>query len=188
MGRPPKSKTPLTQDIITQAALKLLDEKGESALSFRALAKTLNVSPMAIAHHTGTRRQLLTALVEKVYSGLDRPPQAQPPETTIVTLLDRYCQRVMQHPNLARAVLSDTSLMSMPLHALTAQVEHGLNELGGSRSEMATVLRLLIDYTHGFAISVALSSDTPGVDHMGMFKDYHDSLHWVLDRLKKPKI
>ena len=53
--KPGRPATPrLTRDAILTEALALLDQS-ETALTIRALAQRLNVTPMAIQHHIGTR-------------------------------------------------------------------------------------------------------------------------------------
>ena len=119
IGRPSKNTSHLSKDTILTASLKLLDEGGDHAVTFRALAKELDVTPMAIAHHVGTRKELIASLVVQVYADMGKEPDLAEPKDRIRTMLEQYCECVIAHPNLVQCVFADPSLFSGQLVVLT---------------------------------------------------------------------
>jgi TetR/AcrR family tetracycline transcriptional repressor len=64
-GRPRiRGSAPLDKDIITAAALALLDKRGLSGFSIRTLAGALGVTPMALYHHVHNKAELAALIVE----------------------------------------------------------------------------------------------------------------------------
>lgn len=58
----------LSRDKLVAAALELIDAKGASSLTMRALAETVGVTPMALYNHFGNKRDLLAAVADHVVS------------------------------------------------------------------------------------------------------------------------
>lgn len=77
----PRRATSLTKDRIVTAAIGILDEEGEAALTFRALAARLETGSGAIYWHVANKNELLTtatdALIERAISGksVDQNPR-----------------------------------------------------------------------------------------------------------------
>ena len=67
-GRPPKAAQRLSKQLILKTALPIGQDKGVDALSFRMLADRLGVTPMAVAYHAGSKKQLLSDLVEHAFA------------------------------------------------------------------------------------------------------------------------
>jgi len=184
-GRPTGSDSTLSKDRILAAALELLDEGGEQALSFRLLAKRLGVTPMAVAHHVGSRHQMQTALIAHVYEGVAAPQEGvTSPEARLRALLERYCRRVMAHPHVAMLIFADRSLFAGHVVALTEAVRTDIAAMISDQREADMLVNLIIDYTHGFAISAAANHDdgtqSPTRD------DYLRGLDWILTRMRAP--
>ncbi|MCR9137313.1 MAG: TetR/AcrR family transcriptional regulator [Alphaproteobacteria bacterium] len=186
-GRPPKSDSTLSKDRILATALAVLDEGGQEALSFRILAKRLGVTPMAIAHHVGSRHQMLTGLIAQVYDGIAVPPEGDvAPEACVRLMLERYCGRVVAHPQIAQLIFADQSLFAGHVVALTDVVRTNIAALVSDPQEVDLLVDLIVDYTHGFAISAAanhtVNAQTPNAD------DYLRGLDWILVRLQAPTV
>ena len=64
-----RRKDPLSKARVVAAAVDLLDAEGESALTFRALARRLSTGSGAIYWHVEDKHALLSAAVESVLSG-----------------------------------------------------------------------------------------------------------------------
>lgn len=71
-GRP-RNQKPLTIGRILTEALALADESGLPSLSMRALGRRLGVEAMAIYHHIPNKEALLDALVDAVFTEIERP-------------------------------------------------------------------------------------------------------------------
>lgn len=174
-GRPGKGADRLNKADILKAARAILEDKGEEALTFRTLATKLNVTPMAVAYHSGTRHQLLEALIAGAFSTVTSPATGSTPTERLRDLLLRYCTLALNHAALIRCILHTPTLMSNDLVRYTelVRVETQALNAGDPKDVM---LNLLIDYTHGFIFSaVAAPSDIAPTLAM-----YENSLDWVL--------
>jgi AcrR family transcriptional regulator len=67
--RPERRGQPLSREQIVRAAVELLDDSGESGLTFRALAGRLATGPGAIYWHISGKGELLAAAAEAVIAG-----------------------------------------------------------------------------------------------------------------------
>lgn len=169
-GRPAtatQTKPALTKSAILETALTMID--AGQPLTFRSLAAALGVTPMAIAHHAGTRDQLLADLIALCFAPL-MPPTGDTPQNRLRDLLSRYCQTVLLHPALITLTFANPALMAGPLLALTTHLRADLPS--------DTVLNLTIDYTHGFALSAAAAPPGAGP----ALSDYLNGLDWILLR------
>ena len=68
----------LTRDRVVDAALSLADEQGLDALTMRALARRLDVKPMAIYHHVAGKDAILDLVVDRVFAEIDLPVPGRP--------------------------------------------------------------------------------------------------------------
>ena len=66
-GRPPRDEAPLSRELVLRAALAVTDRNGLSALSMRAVASSLGVTPMALYHHVAGKEGLLDLVNEAVW-------------------------------------------------------------------------------------------------------------------------
>ena len=185
IGRPAKDATHLSKEVILTVALKLLDESGDHAVTFRALAKEFDVTPMAIAHHVGTRKELIASLIAQVYVDVGKEPNVMGVKNRICAMLEQYCERAIAHPNLVQCIFADPSLFSGQLVVLTRKIGENLAMGGVNPSELEMMVGVIIDYTHGFAISVAAFSGT-GEEQENRMKgqtidDYLRGLRWLLN-------
>lgn len=181
VGRPRKDAGALAENDVLDAALKLLDAGGERAVTFRALADELGVTPMAVSYHVGSRRQMFASLVARVYAGVGTEPDVAEPTERLRLMLRHYCERVIAHPALAQCVFADPSLFSGQLVALTDSIAATLAALGAEPAELETLVGVVVDFTHGFAFAAAASPEDgrarPSID------DYARGLGWILDRI-----
>lgn len=155
-GRPAKGSSSVSKSDILENALSLLDETGERGLTMRSLAKKMSVTPMALYHHVGNRDELIAALVENVFGNIQGALDANAkPLARIEALLLAYCEKASAHPELLLCVFRDAHAFEGTLNALTDQLRGDLAMSGLSTDEVSTWTGLLVDYTHGFAVSEA---------------------------------
>ena len=70
-GRADADRTRLTKSAVVDQALRLADSVGLEALTIRKLATELGVTPMALYWHFRSKEELLTGLVERVWTEID---------------------------------------------------------------------------------------------------------------------
>lgn len=91
---------------IVDEAMLILDEEGEGALSMRALAARLGVTPMALYRHFTDRDDLLLALVERVSEEISFPEPAEGPVDRAVDLALCLHGVLVQYPWMSRLISS----------------------------------------------------------------------------------
>lgn len=187
-GRPAKGDTHLNTDAVLDAALVLLDGGGDAAVTFRALARALGVTPMAVSHHVGSRDEMFVALVAKVYAGVGDVPTSGTADERVRSMLEQYMERACAHPNLVQCVFADPSLMSGELTRLTDAIREYLAASEVPEQHRETVLGVVVDYTHGFASSSAAYAvrepRDPGAARGQTIDDYLRGLDWLLGRVE----
>ena len=175
-GRPRKSDSKLSKQSIIAVALPIVQRDGVDALSFRALADQLGVTPMAVTYHSGSKTKLLADLVEAAFKDALGEIAGQTATERARLILARYCKCAMRNAHLLRAVLGDTSLMGPALHQITETLSQNTKALDDG-DEGDVLLHLLVDYTHGFVLSATASDDNPLSPD-----DFLRGLNWILDR------
>ncbi|NBE09101.1 TetR/AcrR family transcriptional regulator [Paragemmobacter ruber] len=151
-GRPTTPR--LTQDAILTEALALLDQS-ETALTIRALAARMNVTPMAIQHHIGTRDALIHSLADRTYRGVTG--------TTIRELLTAYTATIRRHPTLTLALFRIPGPLPIGAQRITDTLDALLRQtLPEAKAKLWR--DILIDWAHGMALAQAPEDPRPALD------------------------
>ncbi|QFT48993.1 Transcriptional regulator, TetR family (plasmid) [Roseivivax sp. THAF40] len=178
-GRPRKSDQTLSKQAVIAAALPIVQKEGVDALSFRALAEQLGVTPMAVTYHSGGKKELLADLVEAAFDGTLEDRDGGNIAQQARLILSQYCARALVNAHLLRAVLADLSLMGPALVQITEKLGEFTKELNDG-DEGDVLLHLLVDYTHGFVLSATANGENPLTTD-----DFLRGLDWILDRADK---
>ncbi|MCF6525058.1 TetR/AcrR family transcriptional regulator [Streptomyces sp. JJ36] len=144
-------RTPLSRERVVRAAMTVADEKGQAALTMRAVAEPLGVEAMSLYHHVTGREDLLDGMVDAVFGEIDLPSR------------DTDWQGAMRHrAHSARAVLRRhpwaVALLDSRSRPGPATLRHhdavlGALRAGGFSVPMAAHAFSLIDsYLYGFVI------------------------------------
>lgn len=159
-GRPSAGRA-LSRDQVLDAGLALLQALGPQGFGLRPLARQLGITPMSVSHHVGDQQALLRGLVERVHGQPLPPPRdGLGPVPRIQALLAGYMERVRRHPALTVCILGDPELFTGSLAAFTQRLRGEVQALcAQGEDEEDVLLDLLIDYTHGHALALALSRD-----------------------------
>ncbi len=174
-GRPSKENQKLSEQLVLQTALSLMTEGGVEAVSFRKLAEALDATPMAVKYHVGNKQEMLKSLVKLAFSGVADGGAGHTPLERLRNALASYCDRALEHANLVRCMLGDTSLMSRDIVQLTDNLRQDTRRLNNG-DENDVMLNLLVDYTHGFVFAAMSASP----DNCPTVEGYLRSLDWVL--------
>jgi len=175
-GRPPRRTAAASRDAIVEAALALLDAKGVDAFAMRALAERLGVTPMAIYHHFKGRDGLIAAMTERVYGGVAAPADGAPCDR-IEGLLRGYHRQVLKHPGLALLIFSRPSVFPDQARRITEDIARLLAEAGLAPERVRLWIDILVDFTHGAAIAIAMGG---GADPDGGADAYDAALRELL--------
>lgn len=143
--RPP----PLSRPRIVRAALSLVDEKGLPALTMRALATELEVSPMALYNHVRDKEELVDLMLDLVLGEVDTSTTEGDWLTQLRALVRSYHQALTAHHELAQAYRGRIRIG--PHGLLVIERAIGLLLEGGfSPPEASDVFFALFTYTVGF--------------------------------------
>ena len=162
-GRPRRTKPALDSAAILQAALALLEEKGD-AFSMRALAQSLGVDAMALYHYYAGKEELLLALMAQRFAALD--PQ-QPPFTRrqaaprrVLALCALYLELVSATPYFVRLMARGLVEQADVAQRFTALFEQALEGLALDKKTRLRGRDTLVDFLHGYALAGRPASET----------------------------
>lgn len=142
--RPP----PLTRARIVRAALRLVDEQGLAALTMRALATDLEVSPMALYNHVRDKEELLDLMLDLMLGEVDCSPTEGDWITQLRTLVCNFHQALSAHHHLAQVYSSQVRIGPHGL-AIIERAVGLLLQAGFSRPDAASAFLTLYTFTVG---------------------------------------
>ncbi|MGH3832522.1 MAG: TetR/AcrR family transcriptional regulator [Pseudonocardiaceae bacterium] len=143
--RPP----PLSRPRIVRTALRLVDEKGLDALTMRALATELAVSPMALYNHVRDKDELVDLMVDLMLGEVDTSATDGDWLTQLRAVVRSYHQAFAAHRQLAR-VFSDRVTIG-PHGLMVIERTIGLLLAGGlAPAEASDAFFALFTYAAGF--------------------------------------
>lgn len=147
MGRPAK----ISRDQLQQAALALVDRRGLSGLSMRALAATLGTGPMTLYNHVAHREDLELLVIDAVLTQANWAPEPQADWREVVrSIATAIWTAVRAHPHVIPLIVTRRSrspaLLDMS-EALLAALAHS----GRSHGELLIALRSVTALVMGFA-------------------------------------
>jgi AcrR family transcriptional regulator len=154
----------LSRQEIVQQALALLEEHGAGALSMRRLADRLGVTPNALYSHVHGKADLIDALVDEAYAGIDLVADPADPWTEQLTVLAQSVrQHLLAHPAVIPLALQRPGLGPHGLR-LGEAIYDVLRPVGFSDEAVVGTVYALLTYLLGF---VALEAPLAGDDRHG---------------------
>ncbi|HEU0088330.1 MAG TPA: TetR/AcrR family transcriptional regulator C-terminal domain-containing protein [Pseudonocardiaceae bacterium] len=167
--RPP----PLTRARIVRAALRLVDDQGISALTMRALATDLRVSPMALYNHVRDKDELLDLMLDLMLGEVDCSATDGDWLTQLRALVCSFHEVLSAHHHLARIYSAQVKIGPHGLCIIERAITL-LLEAGFSRRDAADAFQTLYTYTVGLHLvgRVAPSTGPTAPDEA----EYYDAL------------
>ena len=184
MGRTPQ----ISREAVLAAALRLADERGLEAVTMHAVAKVLNVTPMALYRHVDDKNALLDGLVELLLTEYPLPADSTGPADTNGPTGGKWDERLIALAAGIRATARRHPavfplLLTRPAVTPTARqvrdtVQSALREGGLPETEIGRAERLISTAVLGFAASEAAGRfrhhDQAVVD-----ADFTELLRWL---------
>jgi AcrR family transcriptional regulator len=145
---------PITRAQILDATLEIAESDGFDAVSMRAVARRLDVTPMALYNHVGSKQDLLDGLVERLLDELPIPDPRLPWEDRLRSLAASLRSTARRHPDafltlLRRPATTPASKRRREL------VYEALRDAGVPEDTIPRAERLLSTFMLGFAASEA---------------------------------
>ncbi|PRG98828.1 TetR/AcrR family transcriptional regulator [Burkholderia gladioli] len=102
---PQRREASLSREQIIEASIEILDNAGESGLTFRALSQRLATGPGAIYWHVDNKHDLLSAACDAILAGAMAPPSRRvSPKTEIRALALSLFDTIDAHPWIGSAL------------------------------------------------------------------------------------
>ena len=136
------------------ATLALAEERGLEAVSMRAVATRLGVTPMALYHHVRDKQDLLDGVVERLLGELPIPDPALPWAERLDALAASLRATAVRHPDAFLMLLRRPASTPGALRAREA-VHGALRDAGAPPALVPRLERLLSTLIIGFAASEA---------------------------------
>jgi AcrR family transcriptional regulator len=178
--------TGLTRDRIVEAAIDLLDAKGESGLTFRSLALKLETGHGAIQWHVANKGELLAAATASALTrALTAPAAGTPPRLAIHAVALGVFTAIEAHPWLG------SQLFAVPwqpaMVQLWEQIGRPAGELGVPEDFLFTAVSTLVSYIVGVGSQNAVNTHSPAAHrNHGEFLDAVATRWENLDPVEHP--
>jgi AcrR family transcriptional regulator len=154
MTRPSRSRSPsvvaqpLSEDLIVDAALRLIRRDGAEKLTMRVLAAELGVSSMAAYYHVANKRELFALIAEHVYAEVNVPSLELPWDERLLMLARERRRAIRRYPGLPEALVGIDAEHIRRLENAELDI---LLEAGFPPSTAVPAARVVMDWTLGNA-------------------------------------
>ena len=131
----------LTREMLTAAALRIVDSEGLDALSMRRLGTELRVDPMAAYRHIPNKGILLDEVVEAVMSeiDIDAVDASLPWQDQLRALALAYLATLMAHPN-AAPLIAERSLRTAGSLRVVEKALQIITDAGGQLADAVATI------------------------------------------------
>jgi AcrR family transcriptional regulator len=141
-------KESLSRERIIDASITLLDEAGESGLTFRALSLKLVTGPGAIYWHVANKSDLLTAACDAIVArAMNAQLDNATPEATIRAIALGMFDAIDAHPWVGSALAHAPG--QLPAVRILERIGQQLRMLGVAREHEWTTVSALLSYILG---------------------------------------
>lgn len=144
----------IDRDSILDAGLAVADDVGVDRLTMQAVARRLDVTPMALYRHVADKADLLDGVVEKLLREVELPDPASPAEDQL-RLMGRSMRAVARRHPTVFPLLLQRPATTPAARAARDRVLELLGEMGVPEDDRARVERLVSTMVLGFAASEA---------------------------------
>jgi AcrR family transcriptional regulator len=151
----------LRRDEILAAALALADERGLEAVSMRAVAARVGITPMALYRHVGDKQGLLDGLIGRLLADLPLPDPALPWADRLRAFAAALRAAAREHPSLFALLVSRPVVEPGALRVIEALYAL-LRDAGVPDPEVPRLERLVATFALGWLASEAGGRFGPG--------------------------
>jgi AcrR family transcriptional regulator len=174
MGRAPQ----ISRDAVLTAALRLADDQGLEAVTMPAVARSLDVTPMALYRHVDDKNALLDGLVERLLTEYPRlVADAGRWDERLVTMAAGVREIARRHPAVFPLLLSRPAA-TLAARVVRDAVQSALREAGLPETEVARAERLISTAVLGFAAS-EVAGRFRDHDRAVLDADFAELLRWL---------
>lgn len=167
------------------AAQELLTQGGLEAITMRALARRLEVTPNALYSHTKNKTQLLDDLLDDALASVESPgPDVEDPVAGLAALMTSTYTVLTAHPDLVPLYLVRQGARGPNAVRLGEVMDALLARAGVTGTAAAEARRVLIVHTIGFAAFATGAPVAPDIVRPippdESHRNFSHSLRWLL--------
>lgn len=144
-----RERLPITRRRLVEAALRLVDEQGLQALTFRRLATELGASPMSAYAHVRNKDELLDLMLDHVLGEIDLRPTGSDWTAQLRAMFRSYHKVLLSHPGIARIYSDNVKIGPNGLRAIERTMAV-LRDAGFSPASATNAFFALFNYTIGY--------------------------------------
>ncbi len=142
-------RLPITRRRIVETALRLVDDQGLGALTYRRLATELDASPMSAYAHVRNKDELLDLMLDHVLGQIDLRPVGADWVAKLRAMFRSYHKVLLAHPGIARIYSDKVRIGPNGLRAIECAISV-LREAGFRPSSATNAFFALFNYTIGY--------------------------------------
>lgn len=148
------TRSPLSNDLIMEAALRVIDRAGLQACTMRAVARELDVQAMSLYWHVRDKDALMDGVILHVLREIADPPApAHDWPEDIRAFARRFRRLVLAHPNVAPLLAQRPTSAYRAAKGAAVTALGNLERAGFSRAEAIDVARTAVRFVFGVAIT-----------------------------------
>lgn len=190
-ARTPGQRAGLTRARVLAAAGELLAESGLEALTMRALAERLHVSPNALYSHVASKTALIDDVLDDVLAEVQAPDAEAPdPGAGLHALMASTHDVLLAHADLVPLYVARQGARGANAQRLGDIMLALLARTGIEGPRAREALRVLIVYTIGFAAFATraplMPGDAPEPPGEEVLANFHSGLSWLLAGIGVP--
>lgn len=182
------NRPPLTRRRVVEAALRLVDQHGADALTFRKLATELGTSPMAPYSYVRNKEELLDLMLDLVLGEIDlSAPRGSDWVGRLRAMFRSYHLVLTAHPGIASVYRERVKIGPNGLRA----IDHALSvlrEAGFTRAGTVNAFFALFNYTIGFEQIGEVDPADEGLTHDDDQGDVHQIVRAFFSALSPDEI
>jgi TetR/AcrR family transcriptional regulator, tetracycline repressor protein len=186
--RLPGQRAGLSRKRVLAAAHELLAEGRLEALTMRALAERLEVSPNALYSHVESKTALIDDLLDELLAQVDAPsPDVEDPSAGLHALMASTHAVLLSHPDMVPLYLARQGARGPNARRLGDVMLELLARTGVTGPKAREALRVLIVYTIGFAAFVTRGPIEPDGDPEPpaeeLLENFDAGLRWLIEAI-----
>lgn len=183
-ARLPGQRAGLTREAVLAAAHRLLADEGIDAVTMRAVADSLGVSPNTLYSHVTSKTDLVDALLDDVLAAVDVPPADEDATAGLHAIMASTYEVLLAHPDLVPPYVARQGARGENAQHLGEVMLALLGRAGVTGPRAVEARRVLIVYTIGFAAFATspLFGDQGGgrLPAKDMHINFDTGLRWLL--------
>jgi TetR/AcrR family tetracycline transcriptional repressor len=189
--RSPGQRAGLTKGRVIAAARELLAEHGLEALTMRAVANRLGVSPNALYSHVANKTELVDDVLDDVLAEVRAPDsETEDPRTGLHELMASTHEVLLAHPDLVPVYLARQGARGPNAQRLGDVMVSLLARAGVTGARAHEALYVLVVYTIGFAAFATrgplVLSDEIEAPSDELVANFENGLRWLLAGIAPP--